>query len=84
MQMTDANEWNFDGKKEGDSDDDDESILSDVSDGSQVSANIISVATSRVHTVTPESPLASPLARTLVNIAVQETPPNIQNVLATR
>jgi hypothetical protein len=80
--MTNADEWNFDGKKEGDSNDGDESIISDVSDGSQVTANIISVATARVHTVTQESPLASLLASRLANIAeLLETPPGIQKKL---
>jgi hypothetical protein len=81
MQMTNADEWNFDGKKEGDSNDGDESIISDVSDGSQVTANIISVATARVHTAAQESPLASPLASTSANTAeLLETSPDIRNV----
>jgi hypothetical protein len=73
MQIVDANEWNFDGNKEADSDG--ESILSDTSDDSQATANIISVATARVSTVTPESPVGM-----VVNVAIQETLPNIRNV----
>jgi hypothetical protein len=69
----DADEWHFDKKKE-EPDSDADSVLSDVSEGSEVTVTTttainISVSTARV--VTPES---------IESIAIAETPPDIRNV----
>ncbi len=75
MQTMDADEWHFDKTKE-EPDSDADSVLSDVSEGSEVTVTTttainISVSTARV--VTPNSAVA--VAN--VNIAIKETPPDI-------